>query len=189
MNVRRLRRAGWTAKRYHAPGARYMVLVAIVLLGGAVVLAACGGSGKPSAPSPSATSQGSSQGAAAQASAQQKSLAFAACVRKHGVPNFPDPVNGHFLISGSVQSSPQFQSAINACQKLLPNGLNGGASQGANNPAYLSFAKCMRSHGVPSFPDPDPNGAIDLHGINPNSSQFQKAAQTCEASTGVGLGQ
>jgi hypothetical protein len=167
------------------------VIGAIVLLSCAIVLAACGGGSKQGgqSPSPSAASQGSSQGAAAQAAAQQKSLAFAACVRKHGVPNFPDPINGHFLISSSVQSSPQFQSATQACQKLLPNGLNGGASQGANNSALLNFAQCMRSHGVPNFPDPDPNGAIDLHGIDPNSSQFQQAAQTCEASTGVGLGQ
>jgi hypothetical protein len=57
-----------------------------------------------------------------------KALAFAKCIRKHGVPNFPDPAsNGHFQgFSGSgmpaALTSPQFKSAMSACRSLLPPG-------------------------------------------------------------------
>ena len=41
----------------------------------------------------------------------------------------------------------------------------------------LAFARCMRAHGVPYFPDP--NGQADqlgpASGIDPNSAQFQAA--------------
>ena len=38
----------------------------------------------------------------------------------------------------------------------------------------LAFSACMRSHGVPSFPDPTANGGVSIHvqpgnGIDPNS--------------------
>ena len=41
----------------------------------------------------------------------------------------------------------------------------------------LAFAKCMRAHGVPNFPDPNGQGG-ELgpgSGINPSSQQFQAA--------------
>ena len=40
----------------------------------------------------------------------------------------------------------------------------------------------MRTHGYPSFPDPDSQGAFDFNGsssIDPNSSQFQAAMSAC----------
>src|SRR5206468_5993311 len=51
---------------------------------------------------------------------------FAACMRKHGVTNFPDPNSQGVIQFGSGNgidpNSPTFQSARSACQKLLPNG-------------------------------------------------------------------
>ena len=48
----------------------------------------------------------------------------------------------------------------------------------------LALARCMRSHGVPSFPDPPANGQGTAPpksaGINPNSPQFLAAARTCQ---------
>ncbi len=75
---------------------------------------------------PSATS-------AATAQLQQQADAFAACMRAHGVANFPDPkvLRGGVRIqlpSGSA-NSPQFQSAQQACQSLSP--IFGGAPAGA----------------------------------------------------------
>jgi hypothetical protein len=55
-----------------------------------------------------------------------QSLEFAACMRAHGVPGFPDPNNGGgFDISPSTDggidpSSPQFKSSQKACQKDVP---------------------------------------------------------------------
>lgn len=47
------------------------------------------------------------------------------------------------------------------------------------------FASCMRSHGVPNYPDPTvgANGqenSGDLKGISINSSKFQAARQDCK---------
>ncbi len=46
----------------------------------------------------------------------------------------------------------------------------------------LNFAKCMRSHGVPNFPDPSSGGGIQISngsGINPASPSFQSAQKDC----------
>ncbi len=47
----------------------------------------------------------------------------------------------------------------------------------------LKFAQCMRSHGLPNFPDPNSSGALQFgsgDGINPQSSQFQTARDACK---------
>jgi hypothetical protein len=46
----------------------------------------------------------------------------------------------------------------------------------------LKVAECMRSHGVPNFPDPSgAGGGFNLNGsgINPQSPAFESAQQTC----------
>jgi hypothetical protein len=45
----------------------------------------------------------------------------------------------------------------------------------------LSFARCMRAHGVPNFPDPNAGGGgFQLgSGINPQSPAFESAHQAC----------
>jgi hypothetical protein len=57
-------------------------------------------------------------------SAQQDQLVkFVKCMRKNGVPNFPDPTKGgQTVVTGIDPSSPQFQTAMQACQSLIPAG-------------------------------------------------------------------
>ncbi len=52
----------------------------------------------------------------------------------------------------------------------------------------LSFARCMRSHGVPSFPDPQPNGNLNISGtgVDKGSPQFNHAMQACRSDLGSG---
>jgi hypothetical protein len=141
----------------------------------AIMVGACSSSGS-SSDSSSAPPAGSPSG-----SSQSGAVAFAQCVRSHGVPDFPDPQNGHFLISGADQSNPNFNSAVQSCQQLLgPGGASNGG--GSNNAALLNFAHCMQTHGVPHFPDPTAGGAIGLpQGVDPNSASFQKAWQDCQS--------
>jgi len=50
---------------------------------------------------------------------------YAQCMRTHGVPNFPNPVDGHIQLSpasGIDPSSPQFKAASQACASLGPSG-------------------------------------------------------------------
>lgn len=58
-----------------------------------------------------------------------QALAFAKCMRSHGVTDFPDPKGNGLRITGDVRSNPHFSSAQQACRHLLSgNGsaLNGG---------------------------------------------------------------
>jgi hypothetical protein len=169
-------------------GLRLTGLLAAFVAGLAVILAACGGSDPGTSTPTSAPAAGGSSG-----SSQTGAVAFAQCVRAHGVPDFPDPQNGHFLISGTDQSNPKFQSAVQTCQHLLPGGsaTNSGGG-GSNSSAELKFAHCMQTHGVPNFPDPTGNGALGIPpGVNANSPQFQSAFQKCSSllpNNGAGLG-
>ena len=101
-------------------------------------------------------------------------------------------------VNGVSVSAPAFQSAMRACQKDLPNGGHPTAAQAAQaRAAALAMSRCMRSHGVPNFPDPKfqsgPNGGLgigmDLNGsgINPSSPAFQAAQKAC-APKGAGFG-
>ncbi|GAB3426342.1 hypothetical protein [Flindersiella endophytica] len=59
--------------------------------------------------------------------AQAAGVKFAACMRKNGVPDFPDPKGGRMVMSGNVDpNSPAFQSAVQACRDLAPSGMLGG---------------------------------------------------------------
>jgi hypothetical protein len=117
-------------------------------------------------------------------------------MRTHGVPNFPDPVqsgNGRVGLqirggpgSGLDPKSPAFQSAQQACKKLLPNGGTPGKVSAGDKQQFLRFAACMRTHGVPNFPDPtfSEGGAriqIGGPGVSPSSPAFKAAQQSCRA--------
>jgi hypothetical protein len=122
----------------------------------ALLAGACGGG---------ASSTGSGGSSNAAVSANSPLLAFSQCMRSHGVRNFPDPQPGvgSAKFPGAQQlgvSGPQYQAAENACQHLLPAGTNDQFLP-AEVPLLLTgmreFSQCMRSHGVPNWPDPSVN--------------------------------
>ena len=61
---------------------------------------------------------------AQQAAAAKAMLAFAVCMRSHGVPNLPDPNSEGMFSPGSIlgidPSSPLVQTGFEACQSLEP---------------------------------------------------------------------
>ena len=90
-------------------------------------------------------------------------MAFAACMRSSGVPNFPDPSPGGGLLfrvtAGINRSSPAFRAARAKCQRLLPGGGPPGPGStthpsGRTLAKLLKIAECMRQHGISQFPDP-----------------------------------
>jgi hypothetical protein len=177
------------SRRLRLAKAGLFTLAAAGAAGLSLVVSSCGSSGPPVAQvasTPSTTNSASSDD-----SKNLDPAAFSACMRKHGVPNFPDPdskggltLNGN---SGLDPRSPQFRAAQKACRKLLPNGgkMDPKAQAKALEQA-LEFSKCMRSHGVPNFPDPKASGgSMELSipksaGINPNSPQFKAAQKACQ---------
>jgi hypothetical protein len=118
---------------------------------------------------------------------------FTACMRSHGVPNYPDPnAQGVITIDSSMgidPSSPLFQKAHADCQKLLPAGkAPSPAQQQQQEKRALAFAACMRSHGVPHYPDPTfgSGGMISQKisrssGVDPSSPIFQTAQKACRS--------
>lgn len=123
-------------------------------------------------------------------------MAYSACVRAHGVPNFPDPkisTNGNEVkvaigVTPAITGNPHFKSAQQACSKLLPGGGPGEGSKHQITPSeqaqYLKAAACIRSHGLPNFPDPTFSGGgvhITHQGLNESSPVFKAAVRACES--------
>ena len=54
----------------------------------------------------------------------------------------------------------------------------GGSATSAGNSLALEFAKCMRAHGVPNFPDPGGTPAGNV--VDRGSPAVQTAAATCD---------
>jgi hypothetical protein len=121
--------------------------LAATLAACSIALAACGSSSKPT----------SSSRASGSGSALTQAVTFGQCMRSNGVTNYPDPSS-----SGRPQSlnqinpnSPRFTTAYAACHKYASHGV--GAPPEPSPPELrraLAFARCVRTHGVPQFPDP-----------------------------------
>ena len=147
----------------------------------AAAIAACGSS------SSSSFSASSSNGQVSDAQALRDAVSFAGCMRSHGVPGFQDPTSfGQFKreFNSSVRS-PASQSAAAACQHLLPGGgpHQSAAPSQAKIAAGRAFARCMRSHGFPSFPDPTSSGVLSAPGINIHQPAFLLTAEGCVGTT------
>ncbi|MGA2930013.1 MAG: hypothetical protein ABSG43_29300 [Solirubrobacteraceae bacterium] len=147
---------------------------------------------------------GDAQHASSPSKVMSGALAYANCMRSHGVPDFPDP-NGqgefqlHTIFENGnatqgedlVPSSPAFQAAERACGSFGSAGRQVTKTQ--EDQAFqqaLKAAACMRANGVPNYPDPKLiDGSIDqeFNGrFNPDSPAFQQAARKC-AKPGVVL--
>ena len=61
-----------------------------------------------------------------------------------------------------------------------------GGNTDANGQTAVKFSECMRHHGVPAFPDPDPSGQLTIDGIangssvDTNSEAFKQAISACK---------
>jgi len=173
---------------------------ALAIPAASLVLAACGAS----SPSSSTASPSSSiAGSPASSSKDSAGLAFAACMRSHGISNFPDPQAGGSLdlrveatpgatkVNGVEVNGPAFQSALQACRSKLPNGGKPPALSPARRTAMLRFSQCMRAHGLTNFPDPQFGGGggavLQIRsgtGLDPNSPSFKAAQAACGAPLG-----
>jgi hypothetical protein len=148
-------------------------ILAAALAGVAMVAAACGDG------PPAGAGSGSGQ------TPYQQALAYAQCMRSHGVPSFPDPTSQGLITYGPVAiHSSQYLSANKICLHLLPPGSPLTTAQKRSNVSQaLTFARCIRSHGVPDFADPVITGGgagVGFHvPRDRNSPQFQAAVHAC----------
>jgi len=170
------------------------IAAAIIATGALVVLAAACSSPSSAGGSPAAAGSATSSSA----------VAYSHCMRSHGEPNFPDPPSSGLVPKADPQelgvSSSQLQAAQRACQHLYPT--NGGAlgaslrqcEETGDCPQAMVqrvvsdmrlLARCMRSHGVPNWPDPtvDSEGRPDfnllhVHAFDPN---HRRSTTRCES--------
>jgi len=71
-----------------------------------------------------------------------------------------------------------------ACSGSASSAGSGGSlnAAGSASAQQLAFAQCMRSDGVPNFPDPDSSGAFNKVALNQlaaGNSRFQTAQKAC----------
>jgi hypothetical protein len=89
-------------------------------------------------------------------------LQVARCMRAHGYPSFPDPIelNGAW---GFPASAPNPQQRPAACERFVRQAKGDDGPVSAADMAKLrSFAQCMHREGVADWPDPNPEGAFPL---------------------------
>jgi hypothetical protein len=192
-------------RRASPPTARKVATV-IATAALALLVAACSGG------SPSASGSSHAGGSTTSPSA----VAYSRCMRSHGVSKFPDPASSGQIPKGSAQqfgvSSSQYQAAQTACQYLLPNtgstqeqqqetqcAMAGNCSQAVVQRwmnGLRKLAQCLRTHGVPNWPDPIlwtapghgpqalPHFPYEQAGIDHHSAAILAKVQTCVNQTG-----
>jgi hypothetical protein len=176
------------------------LIAAVVLVS---LAAACGGSpGSQVAQLGSITTTtqiSPSSTGSAQSVYEVAALAFSRCMRSHGVPNFPDPdAQGNFPPFQTGVAKQTSTAANETCKHLLPSG--GGDAGTLGDQQKLAFAlqvaRCMRSHGFPTYPDPTTSSPSSQGsgtrfagtGIDIKSPQFQTAESNCEKQARKALG-
>ena len=170
---------------------RARVAAVITVMAAATVLAAaCSGSPSSAGGSPNAGGSATSPSA----------VAWIQCVRSHGVPEFPGPDSSGQIpkITSGQQvgvSDSRLDAAQGTCQDLWPYQSPTQAQQRQQLTGDLKFAQCMRSHGVPGFPDPTtgPDGprfviSVSRDGFDPHSPQILAKAHACQHVLPAGAG-
>lgn len=127
---------------------------------------------------------------------------FSQCAREHGYPNFPDPVidNGEPVYpsdGAEVKEQARAVAQIAECKAIDEQV---AALRDANFPRYSAadidklkdFAKCLRAHGVPEWPDPKADGTFPIVGTplegEGKSDRILTAADACKEYWDKGIG-
>ncbi len=183
--------------------AKASVRLAILFAGGAIGLAACGGSS-----SPHVASLGQSAGHGGGVTTTTRPTGnpaqlldeWAACMRSHGDPNQADPsVDANKVIQLTLpagyadglggllhgEGGRSCASYMTAAQTALRGG------EPPETPSLATaekFAQCMRANGVPDYSDPT-SGQSVVHAtagsdLNPANPTFQAASALCTKKTG-----
>lgn len=177
-------------RRFAVPAqSRRAELLAAAIAGLALLAAGCGAS------SPNDSNAGSPASFAAAA------FKYSSCMRHHGLSSFPDPTMtdhdgqqvAYLTATIPVDPSPAFKNAQQACQRILPPPINVSPTQLAQQRQtreqhLLAFAKCLRDHGIPDFPDPTRQGQLTLEmvntaGVDLHAPTVLTAAKACFGTT------
>jgi hypothetical protein len=98
-----------------------------------LLAAGCGSSGSGAPPVASISSSPSASATSSGGSARASMLAYARCMRAHGISDFPDPKpDGTLQVQASPggdldPNNPRYKAANDACKKYMPGGGQGGS--------------------------------------------------------------
>lgn len=151
-----------------ASHARMPTLLTMAIL----ALAGCGSGGNSATPSPSASA----------VDAQTAWIDYARCVRGNGHADFPDPVQD--ARGGWSLPVDPATFDVPACEQLLKRALL--VTRVKRDPTVaemekrLQFARCVRAHGVPAYPDPGADGVIDMPPDMRNDPKLGPALVACQ---------
>ena len=156
---------------------------ATILLAGLLLAGAISGCASPRGDDPSvATGSGGSNPTA---TASFDGAAYTKCMRSNGMDWFPDVTGGNTNVDvpdGTDRT--KFNAAVQACQKYAPG--DTGQAPAVDTEVHatlLKYAQCMRSNGVPDFPDPAADatgpGLDKSSGIDITVKSFKAAEQAC----------
>lgn len=159
-------------------------------------------------------STGSGRSNAGASTHSPSTVAYSACIRSHGVTQFPDPGSAGQIPKADAQqlgvSPSQLQAAEHACAQLIPPtgdtaeqqqetqcAMAGDCSQAVVQhwmSGLRTLAQCLRSHGEPSWPDPviaslgghpaAPHFPYEQAGIDHHSAQVVAKVDECIGLTG-----
>src|SRR5581483_562155 len=196
----------------------YRLPVLLLLAAGLATGAACGGSGSGSNDGVASIKTASDKKTDSDSTDKDKNgkktnpedamLAFARCMREHGV-DMPDPdTSGDGVVTFSASASgdggsggaapidiegDKFKEANEACRDLMgdagPMNMTPEQQQEMQDQA-LAFSRCMREHGI-NMPDPTfgEGGGMMMKidkdsGIDPSDPKFEEAQQACGSAFG-----
>ena len=180
------------------------MVLAVALLAPIALLAAACTSGSHSASvarlNAGATTASTPSSSAAASAADTGALAFAHCMRAHGLPNWPDPLSNGAFDKSKLQATGYSTTQVRAvedgpCKTLLPTTApstpNSQTLTTQQQQDYVNAVACMRSHGYSNFPDPTfSRGHVTLTpppGVDTNSTQFTSAQHICQQLIPAGL--
>ncbi|GAA4264165.1 hypothetical protein [Dactylosporangium darangshiense] len=119
---------------------------------------------------------------------------FAQCGRDHGLPNFPDPELyagriGYFHSPQDVKDQEDQVLKIPECRAILaeipvlPD--DRPPPSAADMQKLRDFAKCIREHGIPEWPDPKSDGTFPIAGTpiqaeSKSSGRLSTAVEACK---------
>ena len=172
---------------------RPLTLTSVVAVAAFSLLAAgCGGGGSPGVANVASSTTATTTPTGL--------VAFADCMRSHGVPTFPGPDSSGGIpkiqVVAAARSNPKFNAAQTDCNHLAPSGSlappETAQQQRTRLEDELSFARCMRSHGEMSFPDPTAQGQltvemVEAQGIDVHSPAVLRVVQACLPASHGGL--
>ena len=156
----------------------------------AITLAACSSTPNTRPVASAQSGGGTTSTSATPQSALQELHRWGDCMRQHGV-QISDPTL-------NAQNVPQFSqsqmagipesvktTAQQACRSIIADLLSNPSGNKSVDPQrVLAVSRCMRSHGVPDFPDPDPTtNVLYLTPTIRNEPGYQQAWQACKSAT------